>query len=196
MIKTDFDKDFYENGVTDNVRAIVHKVLAKKQKSTKLYYHVKSDEAVVLDRAVAKMLTNIERYRDSIYKDPSKGYTDYLNKRADTRVKEAWATIMTDELVKSHEQDMLTDKLVYIFFDMISRIQTQFTYDNADDKEDTKSKAILQVAEKWKTFDMTMGTSIFSWFTQVIKNGMYAGWNDINKKKTDYSTSNIFDEEM
>jgi DNA-directed RNA polymerase specialized sigma subunit len=104
--------------------------------------------------------------------------------------------ILFSTISESNQNDKLTDEAVELLTTMIEHIQSKFKYTCISDKEDCRSNALLQVLLKWKHFDLNKKESCFSWFTQLIKNALYAGWKEIHKKKADFSTSAIFLDEI
>lgn len=100
------------------------------------------------------------------------------------------------ELIKSNAQKKLTNPAIEMLMLMISNIQTPFHYQNNADKEDCRSSAIEVVLRNWESYDVTRQNA-FAYFTRMIYNGLYAGWNYINEKnKKTISFSNIFQESI
>ena len=95
------------------------------------------------------------------------------------------------ELILSHNRDELTSKCVDMFLLMIEKIQSSFKYVNYQDKEDCASHAMFVILDKWRQFNIDRQNA-FAWFTRVIYNGIYAGWNELNKKRAEFSLSNVF----
>lgn len=100
------------------------------------------------------------------------------------------------ELCKSNEQKKLTDECITMFGLMADGIQSKFRYDSDDDRQDCRSNAILKCLTKWDKYDIYAGKSAFSYFTQMIKNALYEEWNKLRSKRADFSTSNIFTNEI
>lgn len=99
------------------------------------------------------------------------------------------------ELIKCHNEDKLTDKALNMLILMVDKIQLSFKYDDPQDKEDCRSSAIEVILTKWKSCDLTQPRP-FAYFTRMIYNGLYAGWNALAKHRADVSISNIFDESI
>ena len=97
------------------------------------------------------------------------------------------------ELIASNVRGELTTNCLNMLLLMVDRIQRSFTYVDPQDKEDCASEAITVVLMKWKKYDVTRQNP-FAYFTRVIYNGLYAGWNKLNKNRTPFSYSNIFTE--
>lgn len=100
-------------------------------------------------------------------------------------------TELLQEIIISKQNGELTDTAVNMLLLMVDRIQMKFSYEDHADKEDCRAAAIESFLCAWHKCDTTRSNP-FSWFTQVIKNGMYAGWNELVKRRADFSTSNIF----
>lgn len=100
---------------------------------------------------------------------------------------------LRDEIMKSKDLGELTPKALSMLLLMIDKIQMKFKYDNPEDQEDCKSAAIETILKKWDRYS-TKYENCFSFFTQVIKNALYGGWNELHGKKADFSLSNIFTE--
>lgn len=108
------------------------------------------------------------------------------------------SAVIRNALTISREQDELTPEALDILLLMIDKIQSKFKYSDPADKEDCRSRAVLQVLMKWNGpygYDPAKGDG-FSWATQMIKNGLYAGWGELTKRRADFSTSSIFLDEI
>jgi hypothetical protein len=99
------------------------------------------------------------------------------------------------EVIKSLAEGKLTPKCVELFQLMIDKQQTSFKYVDYQDKEDTNSHAMEVVLKNWHKYDPTRFNA-FSYYTSMIYNGLYAGWNELTKKRADFSLSNIFTESV
>ena len=95
------------------------------------------------------------------------------------------------EMIISLNNNELTSSALNMLLLMVDNIQSKFKYDNEDDKYDCRSHAVEGILTKWWKYKPTYENT-FSFFTQMIKNDLYAGWNKLNKRKADFSTSNIF----
>lgn len=99
------------------------------------------------------------------------------------------------ELQICHLKGRITPKMTSIFVLMIDNIQSQFTYVSDEDRKDVRSHAIEKILTKWKKCDINRD-NLFSFFTQVIKNDLYAGWNKLTKHRADFSYSTIFESDV
>ena len=87
------------------------------------------------------------------------------------------------ELDKSFEQDELTDEAWRMFMLMGKRISYgKFSYKYEDDRQDCISEAMIAIHKYWRNYDETKSKYPFSYFTQVIKNGLAKGFRDIRPK--------------
>ena len=96
-------------------------------------------------------------------------------------------------LIDSNMKGELTPQCLGMLLKMVEHIQRSFKYMDQQDKEDVSSHAIEVLLKQWKKYDIERQNP-FAYFTRVIYNGLYAGWNEINKKRTPFSISNIFTE--
>jgi hypothetical protein len=97
------------------------------------------------------------------------------------------------ELIASNVKGELTPKCIEMFQLMITKIQSSFFYVDPQDKEDCASEAMMVLLTKWKHYDCDRQNA-FAFFTRTIYNGLFAGWNKLNRSRTPYSYSNIFTE--
>jgi hypothetical protein len=56
-------------------------------------------------------------------------------------------------------------------------------YRDADDKKDCLQEAMLSVFRLWYNFDEMKGDNAFSYYSEIIKRGLAAGWNKVHKTK-------------
>ena len=98
------------------------------------------------------------------------------------------------ELIKSGKRNELTPFAVEMLLCMVDNIQSSFVYKYYQDKEDCKSSAVEVILRNWYQYDVTRHNA-FAFFTRMIYNGIYAGWNHINKNdQQTISFSAIFKE--
>lgn len=99
------------------------------------------------------------------------------------------------ELIASNVKNQLTPKCIEMFELMVDNIQTKLPYIDPQDKEDCKYHAIEVILKNWKEYDVERPNP-FAYFTRVIYNGLYAGWNEIKSKIKTHSYSRIFQESI
>lgn len=95
---------------------------------------------------------------------------------------------LLNELILSKAQDKLTKEAVDMFIIMVNRISTTLSYENPDDRNDTKQVALLKCWKYWKNFNPEKSNNPFSYFTQVIKNGFAEGFKQLHPLNTRNST--------
>ena len=86
------------------------------------------------------------------------------------------------ELIKSKEQDKLTDRTIEIFQLMIKRIVRPplLSYQTKIDEDECKSVAMFNVIKYWRNFNPEHpNANPFAFFTQVIKTGSTKGLNGL-----------------
>ena len=92
---------------------------------------------------------------------------------------------LRDEIIKSLEQDKLTPRALELLLKMVNECTRVLRYKNIEDKEDCMSEAKFDIIKYWKRFNPDIPNSnAFSFFTQLIKNGLAKGWKKINPIKT------------
>lgn len=85
------------------------------------------------------------------------------------------------EIMKSKEQDKLTDEAAKMFVQIATKMSTMLKYNNPDDREDCISAAVLDCLRYWRNFDPTITKNAFAFFTSVIRNGYAKGWRQLGK---------------
>lgn len=88
-----------------------------------------------------------------------------------------------DEIVKSLEQDKLTQKAEKMLMLLAERVISRMYYHNPDDKHDCLQNAYLSLFKNWRKFNPVF-TNAFAYFTQITKIGLADGWNKIHPAKT------------
>lgn len=79
------------------------------------------------------------------------------------------------EIIASKEQNKLTDTAVIYLQKMVKECVRVLRYKASEDKEDCMQFAILDVLQYWNRFDPNKSSNAFSYFTQIIKNGLAKG---------------------
>jgi len=88
---------------------------------------------------------------------------------------------LIEELRLSREQDQLTNRAIKFFQEMIKREVSVLSYRNPMDREDVKSRAMLDILLYWRSFNPDHPRSnAFSYFTQMIKYGTAKGFNELH----------------
>lgn len=84
---------------------------------------------------------------------------------------------LDQEIIRSKEQDRITDELAEMFVKMVEGVSRKFpnlAYYGVID--DCKHDAILLLCEKYKMLDPTLGKSCFSYITTIITNSLRQGF--------------------
>ena len=88
---------------------------------------------------------------------------------------------LIEELRLSREQDQLTNRAIKFFQEMIKREVSVLSYRNPMDREDVKSRAMLDILLYWRSFNPDHPRSnAFSYFTKIAFNAFR---NRIKKEK-------------
>jgi DNA-directed RNA polymerase specialized sigma subunit len=95
----------------------------------------------------------------------------------------------TKELIKSKEKNELSIEAVEMFFLIARKLSTKFSYDYFQDREDCIMRGVEDSWMYWRSFDPSRNTNAFSYFTQVIKNGMAKEFRIIHKISQKHFTS-------
>jgi hypothetical protein len=98
-------------------------------------------------------------------------------------------------LIESNVNGELTPACVAMLMKMVDKIQLSFKYVDPQDKEDCHSAALEVVLTKWKKYDCSRDNP-FAYFTRIIYNGLYAGWNQLAKGRAEHSLSQVFTEDV
>jgi len=85
------------------------------------------------------------------------------------------------EILKSKEQDKLTDEAAKMFVQIATKMSAMLKYNNPDDREDCISTAVLDCLRYWRNFDPNITQNAFAFFTSVIRNGYAKGWRQLGK---------------
>lgn len=94
-------------------------------------------------------------------------------------------------LIESNVKGELTPACVSMLILMVGKIQSSFKYADPMDKEDCHSAALEVVLTKWQKYDCERDNP-FAYFTRMIYNGLFAGWNTLAKHRAEHSLSNVF----
>lgn len=80
---------------------------------------------------------------------------------------------LTEELIKSIEQDQLTNKAVEMIMLITKRLMFRLKYQDSSIRDDCYQGALLNVLKYWRNFDPTNPkANAFSYITQIIKTGL------------------------
>lgn len=88
-------------------------------------------------------------------------------------------------IVESKELGELTPKAFELIMQLCKNYMTRTYYKNSQDRDECFQSAITDCLTGWSKFNPDYSSNAFSYFTQIIKNGLIKGWNDIYKQKID-----------
>lgn len=101
---------------------------------------------------------------------------------------------LLNEIRLSFERDELTPRAVEIFYLMTKKIVSKLRYKYYEDQKDSIMFAMEDIFKRWRNFDIeNHPDKIFSYYTQIIKNGLAAGWkklHPVDDSKVIYINSN------
>lgn len=89
-------------------------------------------------------------------------------------------SILYAEIVKSKEQNRLTDFSWEMLEKIIRGISRKFVYSDNRDRNDCLAHARFVILTNWHKFDPTRTTNAFSFYTQMAKNAFIASWHEIH----------------
>jgi DNA-directed RNA polymerase specialized sigma subunit len=84
------------------------------------------------------------------------------------------------EVIKSKEQDQMTDKLAKMLQMLCARYATRAQFANYTYNEDMQAYAMMMLVRTWRSFDPNKSKNPFAFFTQCIKNSFI---QMLNKEK-------------
>ncbi len=88
------------------------------------------------------------------------------------------------EIIASKQQDELTPRAVELIIKMAEELSTVLKYKYPEDREDCIASGLADVMRHWRSFNPEKSDKAFSYYTQVLKNGMAKTWNLIHEQKT------------
>lgn len=90
------------------------------------------------------------------------------------------------ELERCYQDNKLSDKLANMLILIVDRTQRKLTYVSDLDRQDVRSHAVERILSKWNKADLSR-PNLFSYYTQIIKNDLYDGWNKLQVGKAHIS---------
>lgn len=92
--------------------------------------------------------------------------------------------VFQEELVKSFESGILTNKCVDYFMRIAKEMSKRLKYKDEIDREDCIQEGLYYAIKYWKNYDINHNSANpFSYFSQLIKCGMVGGFSKIHGKK-------------
>ena len=89
---------------------------------------------------------------------------------------------LREEIAKSFKQDELTERAWEMFILMSDKISRVFSYKYEEDRDDCKMEALEAIHRYWRNYDKEKSNYPFSYFTQIIKNGLAKGIRRLHPK--------------
>lgn len=103
---------------------------------------------------------------------PRKRKQNYLNNRD-----------MLAEVIKSKEQDRMTDKLALMLQMLAARYGKKGNFASYTYNEDMQAYAMLMLVKTWKAFNPEKSSNPFAFFTQCIKNSFIQFLNQEKRQR-------------
>lgn len=88
--------------------------------------------------------------------------------------------VLYTEILKSKEQDELTEAAVKMLMLMVENIQRKCYYKDPEEKKDCAATAIMDCIQYWRSFDPSKSNNPFAFYTSVITNGLAKGWDRLH----------------
>lgn len=89
---------------------------------------------------------------------------------------------------KEENRDQPSPELVEMFKLLVKNVMRKMYYDNEQDKDDCFQSGMMDLLKYWDRFN-TDYSNPFAYYTQVCKNGIAKGWNEIHPKDSNYNIS-------
>lgn len=104
---------------------------------------------------------------------------------------------LLEEIKISLESKKLTKAAEGMLIKIAYKANDKLQYDNAQDKEDCISSALLEIFRYWDRFNIKKTNNAFAYYTQIAKNGYVKGWMQLHpaKKRGNVSLSRANDSE-
>jgi len=89
---------------------------------------------------------------------------------------------LKEEILKSINDDELTKKALHMLMLMVKNMSRKFSYKYEEDRKDCQAFALLDIARYWRGFDPEKSNYPFSYYSQMIKNGLAKGIKKVRPK--------------
>lgn len=89
------------------------------------------------------------------------------------------------EIIISKAQGRLTRNAEKMLEILAKKTIKKMRYYSNDDKLDCYQTGLLDMFENWYNFNEDKSTNAFAYFTEIFKQGLARGWNNLYKKKGD-----------
>lgn len=84
-----------------------------------------------------------------------------------------------NEIVKSKQQDELTEEAQRMLYLLAERAICKLRYVNEEDKEDCLQNALMDLMKYWRNFDENRYSNAFAYYTELAKKGFAKGWDTL-----------------
>lgn len=91
--------------------------------------------------------------------------------------------ILLEEIIKCKEAEKLSQTAIDMFNKIANEFSKTYVYKNPMDKQDCISRALEDMIKYWNRFNPERSKNAFAYFTQIAKNGMTKGFNELYHKK-------------
>lgn len=90
-------------------------------------------------------------------------------------------SLLLEEWKKSHELGKPTEVLGIMFMSIATKLSHAVKYKYDEDREDCISRAVMDCLLYWDRFnpDKSETPNPFAYFTELCKNGLAKGWNEL-----------------
>lgn len=85
------------------------------------------------------------------------------------------------EILKSKEDDKLTDKAVSMLVLICENIIRKMVYQDPEDRKDCLQGAIVDCLMYWRSFNPEKSNNPFSYFSSIACNGLAKTWRKLGK---------------
>lgn len=89
-----------------------------------------------------------------------------------------------DEMIKSKEQDKLTNEAIEMIQKIAERAINNLGYKYEEDREDGIATAVYKCLLYWRAFNAEKSNNPFSYFTQACKNAYVESFNKLRPLKS------------
>lgn len=93
---------------------------------------------------------------------------------------------LKEEILLSLKNDELTPKAINMLLLMVKNMSRKFSYKYEEDRKDCQAFAVLDIVRYWRGFDPEKSNYPFSYYSQMIKNGLAKGIRKVRPKSETY----------
>ena len=89
-----------------------------------------------------------------------------------------------NEIIVSLDKKQLSPRALELLMKMVKECARVLRYKDPEDKKDCMSEATLDILNYWNRFNPKKSDNAFSYYTQIIKNGLTKGFNKLYPQKS------------